>query len=40
MRMIRTFQPVGQGAYFTEQFCKGDGSRVDVVYDCGSDRGV
>lgn len=37
MRMTRTFQPVGQGAYFTEQFVKDDGSRINIVYDCGSD---
>lgn len=37
MKMTRTFQPVGQGAYFTEQFVKDDGSTVNVVYDCGSD---
>lgn len=37
MRMTRTFQPVGQGAYFTEQFVKDDGSGINIVYDCGSD---
>lgn len=31
--MIRTFQPVGQGTFITEQFEKGQ----NVVFDCGSD---
>lgn len=30
--MIRSFLPVGQGAFYTEQFENG----VNVVYDCGS----
>ena len=30
--MIRSFLPVGQGAFYTEQFDCG----VNVVYDCGS----
>ena len=37
MTMIRTFQPVGQGAFYTEQFCKDDGKAFNMVYDCGSD---
>lgn len=34
--MIRSFLPVGQGAFYTEQFNSGD----NVVYDCGSSTGV
>nr|WP_294464722.1 MBL fold metallo-hydrolase [uncultured Sellimonas sp.] len=30
--MIRSFLPVGQGAFYTEQFDSG----VNIVYDCGS----
>ena len=37
MTMTRTFQPVGQGAFYTEQFSKDDGGTFNVVYDCGSD---
>lgn len=37
MKMTRTFQPVGQGAFYTEQFCKDDGGSFNIVYDCGSD---
>ena len=37
MTMTRTFQPVGQGAFYTEQFSKDDGEAFNVVYDCGSD---
>ncbi|MCH7613794.1 MAG: MBL fold metallo-hydrolase, partial [Candidatus Marinimicrobia bacterium] len=29
--MIRTFQPIGQGAFYTEQF-----NGFTIVYDCGS----
>ena len=36
MNMIRSFLPVGQGAFCTEQFKNG----VNVVYDCGSQTGV
>lgn len=36
MKMTRTFQPVGQGLFCTEKFVKADGSKVNVVYDCGS----
>jgi hypothetical protein len=32
MNMIRTFQPIGQGAFYTEQF-----DNFTLVYDCGSD---
>lgn len=31
--MIRTFQPVGQGTFITEQFEEGQ----NIVFDCGSD---
>lgn len=36
MNMVRSFLPVGQGAFYTEQF---DGG-VNVIYDCGSQTGV
>ena len=34
----RTFHPVGQGAFFTEQFYSDDATTLlyNVVYDCGS----
>lgn len=34
----RTFHPVGQGAFFTEQFYRDDATTLlyNVVYDCGS----
>ena len=36
-RMTRTFHPVGQGAFYTEQFGReGNGSEVCIVYDCGT----
>ena len=35
--MIRTFHPVGQGAFYTEQFGReGNGSDFCIVYDCGT----
>lgn len=34
--MIRSFLPVGQGAFYVEQFKRG----VNIVYDCGSSTGV
>lgn len=34
--MIRSFLPVGQGAFYVEQFKCG----VNIVYDCGSSTGV
>lgn len=35
--MIRTFLPVGQGAFYHECFKAGaDGAHINVVYDCGS----
>lgn len=33
--MIRRFLPVGQGAFYVEQFCS-DRKKINVVYDCGS----
>jgi len=35
--MTRTFHPVGQGAYFTEQINLGTGQSCNIVYDCGSE---
>ena len=37
MKMIRTFHPVGQGAFYSEEFLNAEGNCVfRVVYDCGS----
>lgn len=36
MRVIRTLHPVGQGAFYTEQFISDKGI-VNVVFDCGSE---
>ena len=36
MEMIRTFHPVGQGAFYTERFKTYDGGTFTIVYDCGS----
>lgn len=33
--MLRSFLPVGQGAFYLERFETNDG-RINVVYDCGS----
>ena len=32
----RTFYPVGQGAFYVEEFKLYDGSTFTIVYDCGS----
>jgi hypothetical protein len=37
--MIRNFLPVGQGAFYLEQF-NIHGDRINVVYDCGSFTGM
>ena len=34
--MLRSFLPVGQGAFYLEQFNEKKGKRINVVYDCGS----
>lgn len=34
--MIRSFLPVGQGAFYCEQFKISGNERVNIVYDCGS----
>jgi beta-lactamase superfamily II metal-dependent hydrolase len=37
MKLIRTFHPVGQGAFYTERFYDKCGKNVfNMVYDCGS----
>lgn len=39
VRLIRTFHPVGQGAFYTERFVVDENDRskdINVVYDCGS----
>ncbi len=33
--MIRKFLPVGQGAFYLEQF-KNDNKKINIIYDCGS----
>ena len=35
-KMIRTFHPVGQGAFYTEEFFLESKKKFTVVYDCGS----
>jgi len=35
MEMIRTFHPVGQGAFYSEEFKHDDKVTFRVVYDCG-----
>ena len=34
--MVRTFHPVGQGAFYSEQFRSGNGDGFRIVYDCGT----
>ena len=34
--MIRSFLPVGQGAFYCEQFSVYSEEKVNVIYDCGS----
>lgn len=36
MKVIRTFHPIGQGAFYTERFILGNGKEVNIVYDCGT----
>lgn len=39
--MIRSFLPVGQGAFYCEQFGSiYGGEKINVIYDCGSSTGV
>jgi hypothetical protein len=38
--MIRTFHPVGQGAFYTEQHLLENGSVFTVVFDCGSGKRI
>ncbi len=33
--MLRSFLPIGQGAFYREVFCLKDG-RHTIIYDCGS----
>ncbi len=37
IRLTRTFHPVGQGAFYSEQFEYGGNYPFVMVYDCGSD---
>lgn len=39
VKMTRTFHPVGQGAFYSEEFCQGDRVIFRVVYDCGCRHG-
>ena len=34
--MIRTFHPIGQGAFYTERHTMSDSKEFTIVYDCGS----
>ena len=36
MEVIRTFHPIGQGAFYSERFVENNHDKVFVVYDCGS----
>lgn len=37
MKMVRSFIPVGQGAFYCEQFLdKQTKEIINIVYDCGS----
>lgn len=36
MNMLRSFLPVGQGAFYSEKFANKDNSNINVIYDCGS----
>lgn len=39
--MIRSFLPVGQGAFYCEQFGGfAETERVNIIYDCGSSTNV
>lgn len=38
--MVRSFLPVGQGAFYLEQFYDINEDRINIVYDCGSNNGV
>ena len=35
MEMIRTIHPIGQGAFYSEQFKEKDKKIANIVYDCG-----
>lgn len=37
MRVVRTFHPVGQGAFYSERFYEENGLEFTMVYDCGSE---
>ena len=37
IKLQRTFHPVGQGAFYTEEFFSGEERIFTVVYDCGSE---
>lgn len=35
MKIVRTFHPIGQGAFYSERFFEDSECRYNVVYDCG-----
>lgn len=35
MKIVRTFNPIGQGAFYSERFYEGAECNYNVVYDCG-----
>ncbi|WP_369582293.1 hypothetical protein [Kingella oralis] len=37
LKLVRTFHPVGQGAFYSERFYLNDNNIANIVYDCGSD---
>lgn len=41
MIVVRTFHPVGQGAFYSERFYEEDCSsaKYNIVYDCGTSWG-
>ena len=41
MEVIRTFHPVGQGAFYSERFYEDGGAeaKYNIVYDCGTSWG-
>lgn len=42
MKVVRTFHPIGQGAFYSERYYDDDkpGARHNIVFDCGVIAGV
>ena len=40
MKIIRTFHPIGQGAFYTEEFIDSDKRKFVMVLDCGTETAV